>query len=172
MSDGDTGTVDPRALPLDALRRERGELQRIDDAVSFVRRVAQARIDLVRAQTARRFGTVEERSSAGSDELRTVLSTHLTGGSARPPRPVEGIPDHPLVDELDTLAIDHGFSRLGQLDRAELDALDAALTAFERKVSDDRRARHERLDALSSELVRRYRDGDASVDQLLEGRSS
>jgi hypothetical protein len=31
----------------------------------------------------------------------------------------------------------------------------------------DRRARFDRLDALSAELVRRYRDGEADVDALL-----
>ena len=35
-------------------------------------------------------------------------------------------------------------------------------------MSDDRRARFDKLDALSAELVRRYRDGEASVDGLLE----
>lgn len=164
--------VAPAALPLDELRRERGELQGVDDAVSYVRRVAQARIDLVRAEAARRLPAGTDVSLGDSDELRAVLSTHLTGGTARPPRPVDGIDDHPLVDELDEVAAHHGFSRLDQLDAAELEALDAALTAFERRVSDDRRALHERLDALSSELVRRYRDGDASVDQLLEGSGS
>jgi hypothetical protein len=33
-------------------------------------------------------------------------------------------------------------------------------------VSTDRRARFDRLDALSAELVRRYRDGEADVDSL------
>ena len=41
------------------------------------------------------------------------------------------------------------------------------LTSFERRVSDDRRARFDRLDALSAELVRRYREGEATVDGLL-----
>lgn len=189
----DGTSVDLAALPLDELRRERAELQRVDDVVSYVRRVAQARIDIVRAEATRRApspaGEVEEQvthdtvsdTSQGAahdpvggvpHELRDVLSKHLTGGSARPPRPVDGIDDHPLVDELDAVAAEHGFSRLEHLDGAGLGALDAALTVFEQRVSADRRVRHEQLDALSSELVRRYRDGEASFDHLMDGAGS
>jgi hypothetical protein len=64
---------------------------------------------------------------------------------------------------------EHGFSRLEDLLPSELQNLDEQLTAFERQVSDDRRERYERLDALSAELVRRYREGEASVDGLLGG---
>jgi len=42
-----------------------------------------------------------------------------------------------------------------------------ALTDFETRVSVQRKQVFERLDALSAELVRRYRDGEASVDGLL-----
>jgi hypothetical protein len=55
------------------------------------------------------------------------------------------------------------------LTEQEITNLDHQLTAFERQVSDDRRERYEHLDALSAELVRRYRDGEASVDGLLGG---
>ena len=55
------------------------------------------------------------------------------------------------------------------MSESEIQNLDDQLTAFERRVSDDRRERYERLDALSAELVRRYRDGEASVDGLLGG---
>jgi len=156
---------DPQLLSLEELRRIRNELQGEDDVVSYVRRVAQARLDLVRAEQHRR-----ERGETHDDlpsELRVVLSSHLTGGPARPPRPVENLNDHELSDELDVVCTEHGFSRLEELSIPELSNLDDQLTTFERRVSDDRRARYERLDALSAELVRRYRDGEASVDGLL-----
>jgi len=98
-----------------------------------------------------------------------VLSSHLTGGSPRPPRPVENLDDNDLSDRLDAVCAEHGFSRLESLSLSEIEVLDGELTAFERRVSDDRRERYEHLDALSAELVRRYRDGEASVDGLLGG---
>ena len=156
---------DPKSLTLDELRATRNEMQDEDDVVSYVRRVAQARVDLVRAELHRL-----ERGQTHQDlpsELRVVLSSHLTGGVARPPRGVENLSDNQLSDDLDAVCTANGFSRLDELDADELRNLDHELTAFERKVSDDRRERYERLDALSAELVRRYRDGEASVDGLL-----
>jgi hypothetical protein len=157
--------LDPRALSLDELRSLRNRLQVEDDEVSYVRRVAQARVDLVRAESHRR-----NRGESTDDlpsELRVVLSTHLTGGSPRPPRPVDHVGDNALSDELDEVCSAHGFGRLEQLSDDELSGLEHELTAFERRVSDDRRDRYDRLDALSAELVRRYREGEATVDGLL-----
>jgi len=157
--------LDPRQLSLEELRSMRNHLQSEDDEVSYVRRVAQARVDLVRAEAHRR-----ERGEISDDlssELRVVLSSHLTGGFPRPPRPVEQLGDSELSDDLDAVCAANGFSRLEELDDSGLEQLVAALTAFERRVSDDRRQRYDRLDALSAELVRRYREGEASVDGLL-----
>jgi hypothetical protein len=158
-----TELPDPSELTLEELRSLRQQLQLEDDAVSYARRVAQARLDLVRAEAQHR--------STGSDavvddELRTVLSSHLTGGPARPPRPTEDLSDHPLAVELDEICASHGLGRLKSLDDAELSSLLDAVAAFEARVSSDRRARFERLDALSAELVRRYRDGEADVDSI------
>jgi len=158
-----TELPDPSELTLEELRSLRQQLQLEDDAVSYARRVAQARLDLVKAEAQHR--------STGSDavvdeELRTVLSSHLTGGPARPPRPTEDLSDHPLAVELDEICASHGLGRLKSLDDAELSSLLDAVATFESRVSSDRRARFERLDALSAELVRRYRDGEADVDSI------
>lgn len=159
-------SADPSELSLDELRELRSRLQAEDDVVSYVRRVAQARLDLVRAEQ-----HLRERGEGHDDlptELRVVLSQQLTGGPPRPPRPNPDLDDAPLVDELDALCAQHGFSRLSELSVAELGELESALADFEHRVSSDRRARFEQIDALSAELVRRYRDGEASVDRLLE----
>ncbi len=158
-------TQDPSELTLDELRRTRTQLQREDDVVSYVRRVAQARLDLVRAEVGRRDRG--EPTGDVSSELRIILSQHLTGGQARPPRPVDDLGDNDLSNELDTICTQHGFSRLEELEQDELAPLADALHDFERRISADRRERFERLDALSAELVRRYRDGEATVDTLL-----
>ena len=152
--------TDPGELSLDELRSLRAELQQEDDVVSYARRVAQARLDLVKTESARRSG-------AGGD-VNEVLSQHLVGGPARPPRPAEDLSDDALARELDAICAEHHFGRLTELDDKELEVLESAIGEFERRVSADRRARFDRLDALSAELVRRYRDGEATVDSLLD----
>ena len=154
--------TDPSSLGLDELRALRTTLQHEDDVVSYARRVAQARLDLVQSEMQRRTD-----SSSVSDEVTGVLSQHLTGGPPRPPRPAEDLSDNELSSELDALCAEHGFGRLEDLDEAELSELADAIATFERRVSQDRRNRFDRLDALSAELVRRYRDGEADVDSLL-----
>lgn len=159
-----TQLPDPRDLPLDELRQLRQQLQLEDDAVSYARRVAQARLDLLKAEEVRRAadGEVEV-----AEELRTVLSKHLTGGPARPPRPTEDLSDHPLAVELDEVCARGGLGHVKELDDAALQSLTDAIAEFEARVSTDRRARFDQLDALSAELVRRYRDGEADVESLI-----
>ena len=159
-----TQLPDPTNLSLDELRSLRQQLQLEDDAVSYARRVAQARLDLVKAEANHRAAPSDV--VVDDDELRNVLSSHLTGGPARPPRPTEDLSDHPLAIELDELCASNGLGRLKSLDDARLATLTDAIAAFESKVSSDRRARFDQLDALSAELVRRYRDGEADINSL------
>lgn len=155
--------VDPAALSLTDLRALRARLQEQDDVVSYVRRIAQARCDLLAA----RYLEANPQGDA-TGELGRVLSQHLTGGPPRPPRPVEPVDDHPLLARLEEVCAEHGFARAEELTPAEIHRLVEAISAFERDVSRDRQARFEVLDALSAELVRRYRSGEAHVDSLLE----
>ncbi len=159
-ADGADDMTDPGELSLDELRSLRSRLQAEDDVVSYARRVAQARLDLVTTESSRRSGE-------GGD-VNEVLSQHLVGGPARPPRPAEDLSDDALAQELDAICAEYHFGRLTELDDEQLAALERAIGEFEQRVSRDRRERFDRLDALSAELVRRYRDGEASVDSLLD----
>jgi hypothetical protein len=157
-------TPEPASMSLSELRGRRQQMQHEDDAVSYARRVAQARLDLVKSEAARRAADSDTETT---DELRSVLAQHLTGGPARPPRPTEDLSDHPLAIELDDICSEGGLGHIKELDDAQLAALTEAIGNFEQRVSSDRRARFDQLDALSAELVRRYRDGEADVDALL-----
>jgi hypothetical protein len=151
---------DPSALSLDELRDLRARLQREDDAVSYARRVAQARLDLVaRVRDQRAGGAAGSTGVDWSDpaQLRDVLAHHLTGGDARPPRPTADLSDEAPAQELESICARHGISRLDELDIAQLDTLADVIHDFEERVSSDRRERFARLDELTSELVRRYR---------------
>ncbi len=156
--------VDPRQLSLVELRALRAKLQNDDDAVSYVRRLAQARLDLVQAEKRRRLDGGSERLS---DDLPSILSTHLTGGAPRPPRPAEDFSSHPLADQFEELQDRAGDHDLSSLSSDELVAYADALHEFEQARSHERRELFTRIDELSAELVRRYRDGEADVDGLL-----
>ena len=167
--------LDLQALSLDELRAERHRLQHEDDAVSYVRRIAQARLDLVAAEL-RQSG--DNSSEDLSGELQRVLSQRLTGPSSasRAPRADD---DHLANDaravQLDQLCAEHGFNRLSsgeELTQAELTSLTNVLSNFEREISTDRRERFEQIDALGAELVRRFRDGEVHVDQFLDSENN
>jgi len=160
-------TAELTHMPLTELRATRAGLQHEDDAVSYVRRVAQARLDLVLDERRRRLGGGGDRLVVG-DDLTRVLGSHLTsGGVARPPRPADDFSDHPLAIELDALCAEAGSTDLHSLTDGQLDAFAERLAAFEQQRSQERRDLFTRIDALSAELVRRYRDGEAHVDGLL-----
>lgn len=159
-------TSDPRSLSLSDLRALRTELQQLDDAISYVRRLAQARLDLARAEMKRRSGGSE--AVGINDELPSILGAQLTGGQARPPRPADDFSDHPLAIELEELCADAGSAGLTDLDGDELEAYVSSLSAFERVRSTERKELFARIDELSAELVRRYRDGEADVERLLD----
>jgi hypothetical protein len=151
-----TGPSGPDALGLAELRARRRELQQLDDAVSYVRRVAQGRADLARAELARR--SAGEPETELTDDLRGVLADRLLSGSDRPPRPADDFSEHPRAVELDQLCAEHGFGRMSELDTGEIAALADALDDFERRVSAERHDLFTELDELTDELVRRYQD--------------
>lgn len=142
------------AVTLDELRERRRVLQQLEDAVSYVRRVAQGRADLARAELARRGGDSPELA----DDLPHVLGDRLLGTSDRPPRPADDFSDHPRNEELDRLCAARGFGRLPELEDTAVAELAAALDTFESEVSEERRHVFAELDDLSEELVRRYRE--------------
>jgi hypothetical protein len=157
--------LDPRQLSLVELRALRARLQNDDDALSYVRRLAQARLDLVQAEKTRRIDGGDPQNL--SDELSTILSAHLTGGAPRPPRPADDFSSHPLAEQFDALADRTGDHDLSALSSEELARYADALYEFEQARSHERRELFTRIDDLSAELVRRYREGEADVDGLL-----
>ncbi|MEI8238002.1 MAG: ABC transporter substrate-binding protein [Actinomycetota bacterium] len=160
-----TTDLDPAALSLTELRALRARLQGEDDAVSYVRRMVQARLDLARSELAHRAAGDSDGPITG--ELSAILGSQLTGGPARPPRPTEDFSGHPLALELEELCGEAGSTDLGSMTLEELSAYVQSLYEFEQARSAERKVLFGRIDALSAELVRRLRDGEASADDLL-----
>lgn len=165
-TNSDQVSGDPSQMSLEDLRAERDRLRRIEDAVSFVRRLAQGRIDLVAAVlTSRRDGTGEV---SVADIVRSGVGPAPGTGSARPPRETEVEADHPLLVEFEELCDGLGFDDMAESTTADLEALEAGLRSFEAAQSEIRRGLFDQIDALTAELVQRYKSGAASVDALLD----
>ena len=160
---------DLRRRPLPELRALRAECQRVEDAVSYQRRLVQGRLDIVQVE--------HERRAAGQPpaDLPTLVASlpgALAAGVAGPRR---GHVTHEreLEDADDaSAAVDAvlGAAQLAELPSVpdgDLAALTERLGELERAVSARRRVVFDRLDALADELGRRYRDGETSVDALL-----
>lgn len=152
-------------LDLAGIRAARAALQTQEDAVSFVRRMAQGRLDIARDEQRRRAENLP--TSQTATDLAGVFGQEHGGGSARPPRETNISTDHPLVIELEQLCDRVGFGSIRTLDEAALVGVIDELSAFENARSSERRALFDQIDVLTAELVQRYKQDGADVDSLL-----
>ena len=148
-------------LTLADIRAQRNALQAQEDAISFVRRLAQGRLDLVQDEQRRRASGSDQLVGSLADRLADVFGQQHGGGSARPPRETNVPSDHPLVLELDQLCEHYQFESMENIDDKSLDELAGALGMFEKSCSGQRHDLFEQIDSLTAELVRRVREGGA-----------
>ena len=161
---------DVTALDMAALRSKRAECQALEVGLSYQRRLAQGRLDIVAAERRRR---AEGGEPASHDDLVRTLAATLAdrgrpAGNGRLPRLMT-----PDAEDVDTTELDAivGAGALGSLAEAsdeQLVQMVEGLSTYEHEVSARRRALHERIDALQAEITRRYRTGEASVESLLQ----
>lgn len=156
-------------LSLAEVRSRRRELQNEEDAVSFVRRLAQGRLDLVIDEERRRASGAPESNMSVTERLAEVFGQQHGGGSARPPRETTVSPDHELLVQLDTLCDEFRFAELENLGDGDIDSLRDALKMFEQMCSGKRHELFEHIDALTTELVKRLREG-GGVSAVLDDK--
>jgi hypothetical protein len=166
----DSYVGDVSALAMTELRAKRSECQELEVALSYRRRMAQGRLDLVGVEQRRRAKGGER--PVGDEALVAELTAALAdrgrpAGNGRLPQlmapDVEGID----LADLDAIAGTAVLAELSELPDAEIAELVTALGRFEADTSRERRLLHDRIDSLQAEITRRYRTGEATVDQLL-----
>ena len=136
-------TNDERTLG--ELRAERNELHEQEDTVSYARRLAQGRLDLVRAEREMRAQR-ENRKISG--ELPSIMG-RLSTGSDRPPRDTEVPSDHPLLTELNHECTVLGFDNIKTATDEQLHDLRVYLTEYIDRRSQERQALFDRIDVLT-----------------------
>jgi hypothetical protein len=155
---------------LDEVREMRAECEQTETAVSFLRRMAQGRLDLIHAYLDRRARSEINDMRAFVDDLPSIMA------AGPPPRTGPAhifgsrLPDaHPddLVEELDAVLGADKMSELESLEDAQLESIADELAEMERRISRQRRSLHEAIDQIQAEIVSRYKTGRATVDGLL-----
>ncbi|MEV8417107.1 ABC transporter substrate-binding protein [Streptomyces niveus] len=152
------------ALRLPELRALRRDATRDEADLSYLRRLLQGRIDILRAELARRAAPetpVVDRLSeilADTPSLHRSSARHVTLST-------------PRSEEFRLLAAEAlaevELSDLEARTDAELHAAMGRLVSHEQQVSQRRHLLQRTADECSAEIARRYREGEAQVDDLL-----
>lgn len=151
-------------LRLPELRALRRDSQRDEADLSYVRRLLHGRIDILRAELARRTGPESPVVDRLSEILADAPSRHRS--SAR-----HVTLSTPHSEEFRLLAAEMlaevELSDLVARTDEELHAAMGRLVRYEQQVSRRRQQLQRTADDCSAEIARRYRDGEAQVDDLL-----
>lgn len=153
-------------LSMAELRRLRDDAEQEETDASYLRRLLQGRVDLCRAELARRSGAGGELMA----ELPKIL------GSERPGAP-RGLGRHTAVEPsradahrryVEALTADVDLSDVSARSDDQLAEALETYRAEESRLSGVRRQLQGLMDACHAELTRRYRDGEADPSALLD----
>lgn len=162
----DTPEPELSGLTMAGLRALRGDAQQEEADLSYLRRLLQGRIDILRAELARRAepeAPILDRLSEILTDLPSRVRSSARHVTLRTPR---GDRYRQLAEEM---LSDVEISDLGARTDAELHTAMDRLTDHEQQVSHRRQALQRMVDGCSTEITRRYRQGEATVDDLLAG---
>ncbi len=157
--------------PIPELRELRVACTTAEGDVSLVRRVAQGRLDIVGHEVRKRAGASVEADLDGLlFDLPDILADQ-NSGAARSGRPAPvnepGQLALELVSRLDRAVSPAELAGVGDLSEPDLRMLFDRIQSFEGELSAVRRRLHETLDTIQSEIGRRYRDGETSIESFL-----
>ncbi|HEX2058464.1 MAG TPA: aerial mycelium formation protein [Actinomycetota bacterium] len=158
-----------RDKPLEDLRSMRDECREAETEISFERRLAQARIDILSAELDRRAGGGDEDLMS---KLPQILATEARaeGGLPLPSRaPDFSIPRNADIPRrrIEEIVGEQTLSRLPALPTEELRGILASLADHEKTLSTRRKVVQEVMDTVQAEIVRRYVSGEADPTAAL-----
>lgn len=151
-------------LSMAGLRALRGDARQEEADLSYLRRLLQGRIDILRAELARRAepeAPVLDRLSEILTDLPSRVRSSARHVTLRTPR------DDRYRQLAEEMLSEVELSDLAARSNAELLAAMARLISHEQQVSHRRQVLQRTVDGCSTEIARRYREGEATVDDLL-----
>ncbi|UED84832.1 ABC transporter substrate-binding protein [Streptomyces profundus] len=161
---GDIGAARLRALCLSELRDLRRAARSEEADLSFVRRLLQGRIDILQAEGRRRGGC----ATGLLDQLPRILADGPSRHRSSARHVTLGTPASERYRRLaEEVLAEVELSDLSALDDTELRTALVRLAEAEERVSRRRQALHRTADGCGAEIARRYREGEAQVDDLL-----
>ncbi|MEU0335733.1 aerial mycelium formation protein [Streptomyces sp. NPDC006193] len=177
-ADGPAGPVPPAGPPgpdlvrlsLPELRALRRDAQCDEADLSYVRRLLQGRIDILRAELGRRGRAAVPAPVDGSvvDRLPEILTDPPARHRSSARHVTLGTPHSEEYRELAAAMLaDVELSDLTARTDPELTAAMGRLVRYEQEVSRRRQRLQRTVDDCSGEIARRYRVGEAQVDDLL-----
>lgn len=162
--------ADLTTCPMGDVRAKRDEAAQEETDLSYLRRLLHARMDIVRFEQRRRAATAEGGEGPSLvEELPRILADNALGPSAGRGRHHTVQPSRAESHRrhVEALLADTGLSDVATLSDSELTAAASAYAEEEASVSEHRGRVQRVMDACNEELGRRYRDGSASIDDLL-----
>jgi hypothetical protein len=152
-------------LDIAVIRERRRDAEQEETDLSYLRRVLQGRLDILRAEIGRRSGDDTDLVQS----LSRILADEPSSGPRGLGRHVTAEPSRADAHrrEVEALVADVDLSDPGAHDDESLRAVLDRLEAQEKIVSEQRRAVQGVMDALTAEITRRYREGDADPSDLL-----
>ncbi|MDP8958944.1 MAG: aerial mycelium formation protein [Actinomycetota bacterium] len=155
------------SLSLDELRERRRLCDEVETELSFYRRLLHGRMDLLAFELRRRRG---EESRSLIEALPEILAAGERGSGRIGRLPQVLAPDLPLEGRrhIDRVLADDFLARLPQVEEEELQDIQSELAEVESEVSGQRRSVQQVFDLIQAEITRRYKEGRADVEQLLD----
>jgi hypothetical protein len=157
--------VDLSGLGTPQLRERRGEAIAEEVDLSYLRRLLHGRIDIIAAELKARADGDESPLIGRLIEILGERSSPRPASARHLPIGAPGIGEYRLEMEAALAEVD--LPDLGSCPTARLNEVADRLSRHEQEISALRRAVQHVVDAYAAELARRYREGEATVDELL-----
>ncbi|MEU0008619.1 aerial mycelium formation protein [Streptomyces sp. NPDC006314] len=167
---GESPEDDVARLSLPELRTLRRDAQRDEADLSYVRRLLQGRIDILRAELCRRGRASVPAPADGSvvDRLPEILKDAPARHRSSARHVTLGTPHNEEYRQLAAeMLAEVELSDLQARTDLELTSAMGRLVRYEQEVSRRRQRLQRTTDDCSGEIARRYRVGEAQVDDLL-----